>query len=365
MSEPTTLRESLEAVIGGIQEAPEPAPEPVEESSSAPEPEVQSEPVAESEPQQQTQAPAADLNQLAEQDKPQAAKQKKDGIVAGPKSGPKAERAPTSWRPEVREHWAKLPESVRAEVIKRENEVQRTLKDTVEARQFADAISRTFAPYEAYIKAENATPLQVIDNLMGTAVRLRTSTGPELAQMMAGMVKQFGTGRFGDNFIEMLDSALAGQTPRVDPGQAQLQQSIQQQLAPVQQFMQQFQQAQAQQSAEISYRAQNEVEQFLSNVEFGEDVREEMADLMEMASKRGQELSLSEAYKQACMINPTVRSALVQRSKTKQAQNQSAVAQRARAAAVSVPSSGPSMAPRMESTDIRSAIEAAIAMNSR
>lgn len=355
MEQPTTLRESLEAAIGHD-------PEPVE---TVEEPQ----PVAEVE---QPAEPAPNLNELAEteqpvEEKPQETKFKKappPEITPGPKAGPKTEKAPVAWKPEVREHWAKLPDSVKAEVVRRETEIQRNLKDSAEARQYAEAISKTFQPYEAYIKAEGATPLQVIDNLMGTAVRLRTATGPELANLMAGMVQQFGTGRFGGQFIDMLDSALAGVAPQ-DSQQNQLNQAIQQQLAPVQQFMHQFQQAQQAQQYEVASRAQNEVEQFISQTEFGEDVREDMADLMELASRRGQELTLADAYKQACMINPTVRSALMQRTKTKQAQSQSAVAQRARAAAVSVPSSGPALAIRQEPTDIRSAIEAAISMNAR
>lgn len=366
MTEPTTIRESLEAAIGQADEAA-PAPE-VAASSLEPQIEPTVEPASEADA-----GPASvDLNTLAEQqdqqEAPEQGKPKKaetPEITPGPKSGPKADKAPASWRPEVREHWAKLPESVRSEVARREAEVQRTLQETAQARQYAEQINRAFQPYEAYIKAEGANPLQVIDNLMGTAVRLRTATGPELAGLMAGMVNQFGTGRFGNQFIEMLDSALAGNAPKGDPQQHQLQQVIQQQLAPVQQFMQQFQQAQAAQQAQVAQRAQSEVEQFLSKTEFGNDVREEMADLLEVASRRGQELSLVDAYKQACMLNANVRAAVMQRSKTQQAQNQSAVAQRARAAAVSVPSSGPSMAPRQEPTDIRSAIEAAIAMNGR
>ncbi len=345
----------------------EPASAP-EVAASSPEPGI--EPAVEPASEADAAPSGVDLNTLAEQqDKPdeQAAAQKteKSEITPGPKSGPKTDKAPASWRPEIRQHWAKLPEQVRAEVARREVEVQRTLQETAAARQYAEQINRAFQPYEAYIKAEGATPMQVIDNLMGTAVRLRTATGPELAGLMAQMVNQFGTGRFGSQFIEQLDSALAGNTPRQDPQQHQLQQVIQQQLAPVQQFMQQFQQAQAQQQAQVAQKAASEVEQFLSKTEFGNDVREEMADLLEVASRRGQELTLVDAYKQACMLNANVRTALMQRTRTQQAQNQSAVAQRARAAAVSVPSSGPGMAPRQESNDIRGAIEAAIAMTGR
>lgn len=364
MSEPTTIRESLEAAIEAA-----PAVETASAPVSAPaEPDYAPTDVA-SDAAPST--PSVDLNAIAEQqgqprdEQGKFAKPETPEITPGPKSGPKVDRAPASWRPEVREHWAQLPETVRAEVARRETEVQRTLQETAQARQYAESISRAFQPYEAYIRAEGANPLQVIDNLMGTAVRLRTSTGPELANLMAGMVQQFGTGRFGQQFIEMLDSALAGNAPRVDPAQMQIQQTIQQQLAPVQQFMSQFQQAQAAQQAQVAQQAVTEVEQFISRAEFGNDVRAEMADLMEVAARRGQQLSMQDAYRQACLMNPQVRAALQARQKSKQAQNQTGVAQRARAAAVSVPSSGPSMAPRQQPDDIRSAIEAAIAMTSR
>lgn len=367
MSEPTTIRESLEAALGQSEEA---APAPAPEVAQAAEPEIEqtASPASEAEA-----GPASvDLNTLAEEqsdrprdDQGKFKKAEAPEITPGPKSGPKTDKAPASWRPEVREHWSQLPETVRAEVARRETEVQRTLQETAQARQYAEAINKAFAPYEAYIKAENANPLQVIDNLMGTAVRLRTSTGPELANLMAQMVNQYGTGRFGGQFIEMLDSALAGNSPKSDPQQAQLQQVIQQQLAPVQQFMSQFQQAQAAQQAQVAQKAASEVEQFLTKTEFGNDVREEMADLLEVASRRGQELSLVDAYKQACMLNPQVRQVVMQRSATRQAQTQSSAVQKAKAASVSVPSSGPSMAPRQDPSDIRSAIEAAIAMTSR
>lgn len=369
MSEPTTIRESLEAVIDQAAPAeapalaPEAAPsEPVEAQASLD--------LSPAEPGSSGE-PAPDLNAMAEQEnqpRDEQGKFKKPNapeITPGPKSGPKIDRAPASWRPELREHWASVPDPVKEIIAKREYEINKTLKETVEARQYAEAINKAFSPYEAYIRAEGANPLQVIDNLMGTAVRLRTATGPELANLMAGMVQQFGTGRFGNQFIDMLDSALAGTSPKADPQQAQLQQVIQQQLAPVQQFMTQFQQAQAQAQQQVAQRAQSEVEQFLSKAEFGNDVREEMADLLEVASRRGQNLTLQDAYRQACLMNPSVRAAISQRVKSQQAQSQTAVAQRAKAAAVSVPSSGPGIGPRAEPNDIRSAIEAAIAMSSR
>lgn len=362
--EPTTsIRDSIASAMNSEPSAP-----PVVESEF----DSSIEPVFESETLDiaQDSAPAsADLNALSETpDQQIEEKPASQEITPGPKSGPKSqgERAPASWRPETREHWASLPEAVRSEVARREAEVTKTLQETAEVRKHAEAFARTIAPYEAYIRAENSNPIQAIDHMMATAVKLRTSTGPELANMLAGLVQQFGTGRFGPNFVEMLDGALAGNTPQIDHTQQQIQNVLQQQLAPVQQFMSQFQQAQVMQQQQLADRASQEVMSFLKQTEFGNDVKQEMADLMEVAQRRGQDLSLQDAYRQACMMNTAVRSALQNRANAKSAQTQADIAQRARSAAVSVSSSGAPMgAPKVQSDNVRDAIEAAIAMNSR
>jgi hypothetical protein len=265
----------------------------------------------------------------------------------------------------VREHWAQLPDTVRGEIARRESEVARTLQETSEARKTAEAVMKTIAPYEAFIKAENSSPLQAIDNLMSTAARLRTGTAPELATLVAGIVNQFGVGRFGNGFIEALDSALAGQTPRVDPQQTAIDQVLNQRLAPIQSMFQQFQQAQATQQQRVAEQTQSEVEQFIGQAEFGEDVREDMADLIEAAHRRGQAMSLKQAYDKACMLNDSVSKVVQQRRMAQGAQVQTQAAQRARSAAVSVSGSAPVGALQQPTTDVRSAIEAAIQMSSR
>jgi hypothetical protein len=379
MSEPTTtMRDALEAAFEKADEPLKtvPAPEPV----SAPEPIDAGEPVAaaSSEPAADP-AASQDLNALSEEkpadnelvQQPERDEQgkfkKTEGVQAGPKSAPRqqGERAPASWRPDIREHWGSLPEPVRAEIQRRETEVARTLQETAEARKTAEAVMKTIEPYQAFIKAENSNPLQAIDNLMSTAARLRTGTAPELAQLVAGIVNQFGTGRFGNGFIELLDGALAGQTPKQDPQQLAIEQVLNQRLAPMQNMLTQFQQAQLQQQQQATQAAQNEVVTFLERAEFGEDVREDMADIIEAAQRRGQNITLQDAYKKACLMNDNVRSVISQRAKARGAQQTTSAAQKARSAAVQVSGSAPMGALRQESTDVRSAIEAAITMTSR
>jgi hypothetical protein len=384
MTEPTTIRDALEAAVPQDEEllssAPtESAPEPTVEASAsdvaeaaAAVEEARSEP-AEKPAEKTTKASrkrASDGKFEKTDDAPsvrQAVEQLEStpAIQPGPKAEPPKEKAPASWRPEVREHWANIPPEVRAEVARREAEVQRTLQETAEARRFTEQLQNVIRPYEMFIKAENSNPLQAIDNLMATAARLRTGTAPELASMVAGIVKQFGVGRFGNNFIEQLDSALAGEVPRTDPVQTQVQQVLQQQLAPVQQFMSQFQQQQLAAQQQAQQQAVGEVQQFISKAEFGEDVREEMADIMELAQRRGREVSLQDAYRQACLVNPKVRSVLEARAKAKGAAQLTGAAQKAKSAAVSV-SGGPALsAPPSQAKDIRTAIEAALASYER
>lgn len=378
MSEPTTtMRDALEAAF---KEADEPlpqdnsAPAAVETDLAVAAEAVDTTPEA--------QEASQDLNDLA-QDKPLDEKPRDEqgkfkpkeatqepldqGMQPGPKSGPKqqADRAPQAWRPEVREHWAQLPETVRSEIQRREVEHARFIQESSEARKNYDAMLKTIAPYEAFIKAENSNPIQAIDNLMSTAARLRTGTAPELANLVAGIVNQYGTGRFGNQFIEMLDSALAGQAPRQDPQQAAIEQVLNQRLAPMQNMLTQFQQAQLVQQQQVAQAAQSEVQSFLDQAEFGNDVREDMADLLEAAQRKGQNLSLADAYKKACLLNDNVRAVITQRVKAKGAQQTTQAAQRARSAAVQVSGAAPVGAMRQDPTDVRSAIEAAIAISSR
>lgn len=379
--EPTTsLRDQIEAAIETTEPEQVAAPSPAPAADIAPA--DSPEPVSAEAPAQDDEPAGQDLNALAEkpedsenesvpqQDRDESGRFKpkaEDGIQPGPKSGPKqpGERAPASWRPDVREHWKQLPETVRAEIHRREVEVQRTLQESAEARKNYDAVMRTVAPYEAFIRAENSNPIQAIDNLMATAAKLRTGTAPELASMVAGIVNQFGVGRFGNGFIQALDAALAGQTPAVDPQQAAIEQVLNQRLAPVQQMLTQFQQAQEAQQQRVAQEAQSEVERFIDRAEFGNDVREDMADLMETAARRGQNLTLEEAYKKACLLNDRVRTVLQGRLQAQGAQQTTQAAQRARSAAVSVSGAAPKGAMQQPATDVRSAIEAAIVQNSR
>lgn len=370
MEETTSLRESLEQAI---EEKDSTQAELSLDTTAEPSQTVSSDPEPLASQESETAAPAeasAPQDGRQRDDTGKFAKKAEDGITPGPKSEPKQareDRPPQSWKPETRQHWQALPAEVRGEIARREGEFARAMQETAEARRFSDAVMKTIAPYEMFIKAENSNPIQAIDNLMSTAARLRTGTAPEIAGLVSQLVNQFGVGRFGPGFIEALDQALVGQTPQQDPREVQMRRQLEQEIAPVKQFMSQFQQMQQAQEQQLQAAAGNEVGGFLANpkYEFAMDVKDDMADLIELAHKRGREMSLEEAYERATRAHPSISKILAKRDQATAAQSRTQVAQRARSAAVSV-SGAPSIGSSgSDANDLRSALESAFAQTGR
>lgn len=368
MENTTSLRESLEEAMDSNESTQNDsqldtsaAPEPSQTVSSEPAPQAQV-----SETATPSEATPGEGRQRDETGK--FAKRPEEGMQPGPKSEPRQqreERAPQSWKPETRQHWQALPAEVRSEIARREGEFTRVMQETAEARRFSDAVMKTIAPYEMFIKAENSNPIQAIDNLMSTAARLRTGTAPEIAGLVSQLVQQFGVGRFGPGFIEALDQALVGQTPKEDPREVQIRRQLEQEIAPVKQFMNQFQQMQQHQEMQMQAAAGNEVGSFLANHEFAMDVKDDMADLIELAQKRGREMSLEEAYERACRAHPSIGKIFAKRDQSSQAQSTNQVAQRARSASVSVSGAPARGSSAPDTGDLRSALENAWSVGGR
>ena len=253
------------------------------------------------------------------------------------------EKAPAGWKPTVREHWEGLPDEVKQEVMKREREIDDRLRETTQARQFAQAIQQTLSPYQHFIKAEGSNPVQAIDNLMGTAAALRTGNADQVADLVTQITNQFGINRFGkDMFIQKLDQKLSGsQPPPESPEIAALKQQYEQELAPLKQMQQHMQQQQTYFQQQEQQATQAELQKFAAQAEFLNDVRTDMADLIDLAAQKGQELSLQEAYDRACWAHPEIRNVLTRRQQSEQAQQVNETAQRAKRAAVSVNGSAP------------------------
>lgn len=261
-------------------------------------------------------------------------------------------KAPASWKPAAREDWAKVPEAVRTEIIRRERDMERGLQDSAQARRVADAYTEAVRPFESIIAMENANPVAAVRSLLATAAQLRMGTPQQKAQMISQIISQYGVD------VMVLDSVLAG-APLPQGGQQQPNQQLEQELAPIKRFMSELQNLTSQNTQKRSTQSQATLQAFSEDSanEFFMDVRESMADIFELAGKRGRELTLKQAYDQAIALDPELSKIVGQR---KQAQASGTVTKAKRNAASSIHGTPGGGKAQGSGKDLRSTIEAAM-----
>lgn len=266
--------------------------------------------------------------------------------ATGDQSGTKP---PADWSPSAREKWAGLPPEVQREAHRIHREVKSVLQESAPARKFHQEMQSVLAPHQQMMTANRMDPIAVTRDAMQMMATLHGGSHQNKAQLIAGVVKSFGIP------IEALAAALDGQ-PQAQGGQGLDPSQIAAQVR--QQVLQELQQSQAQRQ---SQKAAQEAEAFGNSHEFFNDVREDMADLIEVSHRRGVALSMEDAYNRACKMHPEVSKVFSQREAAEAAKANQASMQRARAAASSVHSQPAVPVARGQAKDVRGAIEASIA----
>lgn len=271
------------------------------------------------------------------------------------------DKPPQSWRAPQRAKWATLDPDIRQEVMRRERETTRVLGESATARQLHQQFQQVVQPYQAHLEARGVgnQPLVAFHELLKADYILSSAPKVQRAQAMAKLINDYGI-----DIIE-LDNALAGKQP-TDPVDARVEQLLQQRLAPLQQFLTAQQQREWEADQQSSREINAQVEKMGEDPKYPhfEEVRQDMADLVEISAKRGVFLSLDDAYNRAIAMNPVVsKQVATQReaeAKRTSAQAAHARAQKALNASVSVGGS-PGGAPSGASgaTDRRSVIAAA------
>jgi hypothetical protein len=257
-------------------------------------------------------------------------------------------KAPASWSPESREKWKDIPAEIKAQVLKREKEVADAIGNSTAARRFAQEWSSMVDPYKGLMAAQGATPYQAVDQLLKIGAGLATGNPTHKADIIKNLINQYQID------LPTLDSMLAGEAPPA--GQVDVQGEVQRAL-----------QAQREHDRILAERREgetvkSEIETFSKSkeAEFFEDVRGDMADLMDVAAKRGQNLTIQEAYDRACQLHPEVKKVLDQRAAAIAARKKKSISSKKKRAASSIKgtSSGQTSAPDSP-MDTRSAIEQA------
>lgn len=238
-------------------------------------------------------------------------------------------KAPASWTPKAREHWNTLPGEIQEEVAKREAEISQGLQQASGHRKIAEEYKGLIQPYESLIASQNSTPGQTISNLMNTAARLLMGTPAQKAEVVAEIVNNYGVD------VYQLDTVLSGQEL---PNSQSLEVAnlLDQRLAPINDFMNKLQgdQRTTQETQQQEVTAQ--VEEFAKGAEFYEDVRNDMADMLDLAAQRNQPLDLQTAYDRACAFNPQISEIVAKRKAAEQNTLDSKALAKKRAAASSV-----------------------------
>lgn len=362
-----TLRETLEAAYEEVGTTPAPAapeetgrpetdaPEPVRDTAPTERPEADTKPASEPTGERKRGPDGKFLKKSAEV-QPETATPVQPEVI--PETKPEetttteprpSVRAPESWKPQAREHWAKLPADVQQEVARREREITITLQQTAQQRKLAEHFTESIRPFEAMIRAENRDPVTAASELFATAAMLRMGTPVQKAQLVANMVKNFGIS------IDALDAALVGE--QIPDEDSKLQRLLDQRLQPVNEFINEVKSLKQQRMESAGAEVQTEIQRFAEDPsnEFFEDVRNDMADLMEVASRSGRKITLKQAYDRAVALNPEISQLLEQRKAAEVAKK--------RAAASSLPGSPPPQGgPKPGSGSLRDDLENAFAI---
>jgi len=245
------------------------------------------------------------------------------------------DKPPSSWRPAQQAKWAKLEPDVRQEVIRREREVDKTLSDSTQARQVAGALYQTVQPYMARIQSQGIHPIAAIQELLKADHILSTAPKGKRAEFMAKLISDY------DIDVAALADALDGK-PTTDPTTSAVEKLLQERLQPFMKFIQDQTQGNQQAQQRQQQKMAEDIEVMAADPKYPEfdTIREDMADIIDLQSKKGVYLTLEQAYTRAIAMNPEVSERV--RKQTEGAQRQAAAkdkaekARKALAASVSV-----------------------------
>ncbi len=222
---------------------------------------------------------------------------------------PDSTAAPQTWRPEAQQAWASLPEVVRQEIVKREQDMFAGLEQYKVAAAEGAKYTEALAPFQTIFQTYGIDPAQQVAGLMNAHLTLTMGT-PEQKQ---ALVQQF-VNDYGLSNIQL-------DTPYVDPAVSSLQSELRQ-------VRMQLDAQRSQISRETEAKIQDDVAKFAAdakNVHFN-TVYADMAQLLQS----GVSTTLQDAYDKAVWANPVTRAAEIKRQQDAERQKQADVAAKAR-----------------------------------
>lgn len=227
-----------------------------------------------------------------------AAEASKEGEKAVTPAPPPGEfKAPVSWRTEAKAEFDKLPPVVKAEVIKREEDILRGIGEYRAAATFGQAVDRVIAPYAPILRQHGLDPVRHVGELMQAHHTLATGTNEQKRDMLLRLAKDFK--------VDLPTSTQADEdSPYVDPEVKRLQDQLAQLQSVQQQLVHQQTAAQQQQIQQIRSSLTAELNTFAADPEHA--FFDEVATDMAMLIQSGRASSLKQAYDLALRMTPAV-----------------------------------------------------------
>lgn len=284
-----------DALTQAFSEAEKETPEPQKESPSVTDSEVSQTPPETTASEEMREVKPAPIGAAAAlPPTPGTPAEGAKGAPVAVSAPPPAVGAPNSWKAAERTFWDKVPPEAQAAIQRREREIQTVLSTTAEARKLQQNFNALVDPYIPLMKAHGVTdPIPALKTLLNVRAGLELGTKEQKAQIVAQMIHQFGVD------VESLDGLLVkGPQPHAPQPQPLNPQAIPE-LQPLFKLAEQYKASQA-----------KKVEQTFATIEAKphyEDLREEMADIMEVAFNRGREMTLEQAYTAVLALHPELK----------------------------------------------------------
>lgn len=370
------LRETIEAAMQAEssatpESAPAPAPEveaAVESSASAVEPEP-SKSVSGRQRDETGKFTPSVPGAKADAGKPEATE---TATVEAAPPAPQA-KAPQSWKPAARELAARLPPEfhpILEEAHRRDRETAVALQRAAEVSRAHQGFQESIRPYEAMIRQSGAAPEQYVGSLLQAAHALSYGQPAQRAEALAGIVAQYAsdllrpdqTGPDGTPSCALdraLVARMAGQRQAAPVAPEYRDPRVDQLYAAIEQAK--TSRAQAAQAAAVSL-----AESFGATHEFLADVKDDVADIVQVWEQRGlrvDDKALERAYNIACQQHPEISKILQGRQTVDASRARAPTVQAAKAAAASIKGSAVAASGPAKEMTLRETIEAAMAQH--
>jgi hypothetical protein len=204
--------------------------------------------------------------------------------ASAPPSGTPPDDFPRSWRAELKEPWGKLDPTVKAEVLRREQDILKGLGEYKEGHEFAAKLRKTLEPYMPTIEqAAGGDPFTAIQHLLNADHLLRYGKPEDKAAFLQQLAQQYGV-------------APAGETPYKDPYVRELEEKVGRIEATMTD-------AQRRAVAEMREKTSREVQVFASDTKH--PYFDELAD--DIVKLIGAGFTLEDAYERSVWSNPATR----------------------------------------------------------